>query len=177
MSEYLDSKSVAALTAKAETQLNFSSSSPQFSETNRFQDGLNHFIKLKWMDTSMQCCCEEDRNDLFSMSPAHRTRIRLEMHLRTIPLVIRLNSFRLINFLKDECVSVEIQELLSKTSVRTGLGRGYPDNLQRFPAALFSMKAVSTHTYHSTALKENVPTKVGAVLPREGTEKQSLHEI
>lgn len=39
------------------------------------------------------------------------------------------------------------------------------------------MKAVSTHTYHSTALKENVPTKVHAVLPSEGTEKQSLYEI
>lgn len=43
----------------------------------------------------MQCCCEEEGDDLFSTSPAHRTSIRLEMHLRRLPLVIRLNSSRL----------------------------------------------------------------------------------
>lgn len=56
----------------------------------------------------MQCCCEQEGDDLFSTSPAHRTSIRLEMHLRTIPLVVRLNSFRLINYQrKMQSLSVE----------------------------------------------------------------------
>lgn len=42
-----------------------------------------------------QCCCEEEGGDLFSMSLAHRTSIRVEMHLRRLPSVIRLNSLRL----------------------------------------------------------------------------------
>lgn len=95
--EYLHRKSIAALTAKAETQLNFYSSSPQFSETNWFQDGPNHFRAWSWSGCIQiqPMLLWRGRGDLFSMSLAHRTSIRVEMHLRRLPSVIRLNSLRL----------------------------------------------------------------------------------
>jgi len=44
VSEDLDNESIAILTAKAETQLSFSSSCSQFSEISWFQDGQDHFV-------------------------------------------------------------------------------------------------------------------------------------
>lgn len=111
---------------------------------------------------------------LFSMSPAHRKSIRLEMRLRTIPLVIRLNSFRLIN--SQRKVDSLFRRLKSSLDKHLSGLVWAGDILITCRGSLlpyFPWRLSAPTLTISTALKENMPTKVHAVLPSEGTENKA----
>lgn len=113
----------------------------------------------------MQCCCEEEGDDLFSVTPAHRTSIRLEMHLRTIPLVIRLNSFRLINSQRkvDSLYMWRLKSSLDKHLSGLVWAGDILLTCRGSLQSYFPWRLSAPTLTISTALKENVPTKVRAV--------------